>query len=177
MSEPQTPVADSGAAKTKRLPLIILAAVGLVVGSLGGAFLAVPLFASKFGSKPAAETPKDEKGHGDAKEGKGEHGAEAQGAMYLIDNLVLNPAGTGGTRFLMVAVALELADAKHVESLKEHDAEARDHLISLFSKKTVDQLSDATQREGFRTEAIAAIAPLLPKGAVRKVFFPQFVIQ
>jgi flagellar FliL protein len=177
MSEPQTPAAEAGAAKPKRLPLIILAVAGLVIGVLGGAFVAVPLFAKKATAaapaKDAGEHDKADKGHAEGKDGA----AVTARAIYTVDNVVLNPAGTGGTRFLMITVAFELDDPKYEESMKEKDAEVRDLIVSLFSKKTVDQLAEATLRDGFRAEAVAAVSPLLPKKAIRRVFFPQFVIQ
>jgi flagellar protein FliL len=170
MSEPQTPAAEAGAAKPKRLPLIILAVAGLLIGVLGGAFVAVPLFAKK----ATAAAPAKDSAHGT--EG-GKDSTSAARSIYTVDNVVLNPAGTGGTRFLMITVAFELDDAKYEESMKEKDAEIRDLIVSLFAKKTVDQLAEAALRDGFRAEAVAAVSPLLPKKAIRRVFFPQFVIQ
>ena len=53
----------------------------------------------------------------------------------------------------------------------------RDHVLALLGKKTVEELSDITQREGIKQEVLASISELFAKGSVRKVFFPQFVIQ
>jgi flagellar basal body-associated protein FliL len=47
----------------------------------------------------------------------------------------------------------------------------------MLGKKTVDQLTDISLRDGIKAEAMDAVAPLFPKGTVLKVFFPQFVIQ
>ncbi|HYD51494.1 MAG TPA: flagellar basal body-associated FliL family protein [Gemmatimonadaceae bacterium] len=175
---PDTPTpAPEGAEpkpKPKRLLLIVLAVIGLAVGGAGGAMVA-PRFAPKTGAATsgASTAAKAKDGaHGDSTKGEA-----AEAAMHTVDNLVMNPAGTGGTRFIMVTVALQLAEAEQVEALKQRDAELRDLIVSLFSRKTVDELSDAARRDALRGEVAAAVAPLVPKSAVRRVFFPQFVIQ
>ena len=44
-------------------------------------------------------------------------------------------------------------------------------------KKTVDELSDIAKRDQLKQEVLEGVAPLFPKGSIRKVFFAQFVIQ
>lgn len=177
MSETPTPAPEAAApAKPKKLLVIVLAVVGLAAGTGAGAFVAAPLLAGKSASAATPAGSEKKKGeHGEEK--AGEKAEAAAPIIYLMENIVLNPAGTSGTRFLMATIAVELSDAKYVDRLKERDAEARDVLVSLLGRKTVDELSDATRRDAFRAEANAAIAPLLPKKAVKRVFFPQFVIQ
>lgn len=90
---------------------------------------------------------------------------------------MLNPAGSGGTHFLMVTATFELKDAAAEEYMKSHEAEIRDRLLALFGRRTVDELTEITARETLKKEVLETISPLFAKGAVRKVFFPQFVIQ
>jgi len=96
---------------------------------------------------------------------------------HSIENLVLNPAGSGGTRFLMVTATFELRDGTIEQQMKDHDAEVRDHILAMLGKKTVEELSDITLRETMKQEVLAAVSSLFPKNSVRKVFFAQFVIQ
>jgi flagellar FliL protein len=90
---------------------------------------------------------------------------------------VLNPAGSNGTRFLMVSATFELKDGGIENQMKEHDAEVRDHILSILGKKTVDELTDITQREQIKKDVLESVGSLFEKGAVKKVFFGQFVIQ
>lgn len=183
MSEPTAPSGEAEAGKSRKLLPILLAAGGLLVGIAGGAFVAVPLFASKLPSSasPASKSGKaeheEEEKHEKDEKGDGAAGEANAAAMYTVDNLVMNPAGTGGTRFIMLTVAIQLGDAAQVEALKQRDAELRDVIVSLFSRKTVDELADATRRDSLRAEVSAVVSPLVPKKAMRRVFFPQFVIQ
>ena len=71
----------------------------------------------------------------------------------------------------------ELKDESAKEAAKDKEAEARDIVLALLGKKTIDQLTDISQRDQIKKEVLAAVAPLFPKGTVTKVFFPQFVIQ
>jgi flagellar protein FliL len=157
-----TAEADAPKASSKR-NVLILAIAGLLAGSAAGLFGIAPVLAKR--KTAAVETHK--------KEGKV---AEAA-VTHSVENLVLNPAGSGGTRFLMVTATFELHDGAVEQQMKDHDAEIRDHILGALGKKTVEELSDITQRETMKQEVLAAVASLLPKDAVRKVFFAQFVIQ
>lgn len=160
--------AEAAPAKGK---VMMMAVGGLVIGLAGG-FLGVgPVLAKNKAAAPAKVEAKAEEKGGEG----GEKGAGA--AVWPIENLVLNPAGSNGARFLMVNATFELKDEAAKESAKEKEAEARDIILALLGKKTVDQLTDISQRDGIKKEVLAAVAPLFPKGTVTKVFFPQFVIQ
>jgi flagellar FliL protein len=101
----------------------------------------------------------------------------APAVIHAIENLVLNPAGSGGTRFLMVTATFELKDGGADQVLKDHEAEVRDRILALLGKKTIEDLTDVSQRETIKKEVLDAVMPLFPKDGIRKVFFPQFVIQ
>jgi flagellar FliL protein len=143
--------------------LLILAAVGALAGVAAGLFGVGPVLAKRRASTPVVVVPKAE--------------APSVSVNHAVENLVLNPAGSGGTRFLMVTATFQLKDAVAEEEMKAHEAEVRDHILALLGKKTVEELTDIGERERIKTEVLATVSPLFPKGAVLKVFFPQFVIQ
>jgi flagellar FliL protein len=154
--------AETPKASGKRT-VLILAVAGLVAGSAAGLFGIAPVLAKRKSAK--VETHKTD-------------GKLAEAAVvHSIENLVLNPAGSGGTRFLMVTATFELKDGGVEQQMKDHDAEVRDHILAMLGKKTVEELSDITLREGMKQEVLASVAGLFPKDGVRKVFFAQFVIQ
>ena len=96
----------------------------------------------------------------------------------MMDNLVLNPAGSNGTRFLMAAVATEVKDDKVKEEMLGRDAELRDDVLRILGQRTVEQLVDMSLREGLKKELVDTLnARLKSKTAVKRVYFPQFVIQ
>jgi flagellar FliL protein len=139
---------------------LILGVIGILAGVGAGLFGVGPILAKR----RAAPAQK----HADP---------TAAAVVHPIENLVLNPAESGGTRFLMVTATFELKDSEADRIMKEHEAEVRDNILALLGRKSVTELTDITLRDGIKREVLAAVAPLFPKGAVRKVFFPQFVIQ
>lgn len=141
--------------------LILLAVAGLIAGAGVGLFGVGPVLAKRRASAPPA--PKVE---------------EVKSAVtHSLENLVLNPAGSSGTRFLMVTAAFELKDAATEQFMKDHEAEIRDRILALLSKKTVEELTEPGERDAIKKQVLDAVTPIFPKGAVLKVFFPQFVIQ
>ena len=155
--------ASSAPVKSGKRGLIILAIAGLAAGAATGLFVTGPLIAKRRAAAAAAPKP--------------EHALESAAATHSVENLVLNPAGSGGTRFLMVTATFQVRDGGVETQMKEHDAEVRDRILSLLGKKTVEELSDISQREGIKKEVLDSVASLFDKNAVRKVFFAQFVIQ
>ncbi len=132
-----------------------------------------------------------EEGEHDEEEGEeGEDGEHAEGAKgeaghaaaplppYTIADLVLNPAGSGGTRFLMLSVAFDMKDSAATELVKARDAEIKDAVLALVGAKTVEQLSEVSSREPLKAEINALVSKILKKKKlIKRVSFPQFVIQ
>jgi flagellar FliL protein len=158
-----TSAAEATAKPAGKRTVLIMVLAGLVAGAAAGLFGVGPVLAKRRAAAPPV--PKTETGTANA------------AVTHSIENLVLNPAGSGGTRFLMVTATFELKDGSVEQQMKDHDAEVRDHVLALLGKKTVEELSDITLREGIKQEVLASISELFAKGSVRKVFFPQFVIQ
>ena len=144
--------------------IMIMAIAGVLAGAGAGFFVAGPVLAAK---KPAAAPA--------AKDKKGEHTEAA--VSHSVENLVLNPAGTNGSRFLMVTANFQLKDGGVEQLMKDHDAEVRDRILGVLGKKTVDELSDISQRDAIKKEVLDGVAPLFPAGSIVKLFFAQFVIQ
>jgi flagellar FliL protein len=90
---------------------------------------------------------------------------------------VLNPAESGGTRFLLLTIAFELTNQATHDAMKARDAELRDQILATIGNKTVDQLSNVAARDSLKGELRDVASKLFKKKAVRRVYFPQFVIQ
>jgi len=177
MSEETTPTETPTAGKPK--PKLMLIAIvllgGLVVGGGAGAFVAGPMLA-----KPAAHADAGDPDAADA-DAEGDTVSAQRGGkppvLYSAENLVLNPAGSGGMRFLMVSAAFELKDAKVMEDMRARDIELKDVLNQVLGSRTVDELADVALREPLKDEIRNAIDARFGRGSVRNVYLPQFVIQ
>jgi flagellar protein FliL len=153
--------------------LLIMFGIGLIAGGASGALVGGPKLAKRRASA-VAETVAAEGGeHG---KGKGDKGAG--GEIVTIDNLVLNPAGSGGLRFLMLSAAFELNHEKAAEAMRSRDAEVRDALLKVLGSRTVEQLVDLNGRQSIKDELTTVVDSVLhDPNAVRRLYFPQFVIQ
>jgi len=182
-ADAQTPPAESSPSRLKStLPLVLALVLGLGAGAASGLFVVGPALAKGISPEPAprahgkkaddsTDASASESG---AKDGKG--GPAKQ--VYTLDNLVLNPAESGGTRFLLLSVTFETTNAALVEDMKARDAELRDAVLVTLGAKTVDQLADMRSREVLKAELTAATKKLFnKKNVVLRVYFPQFVIQ
>ncbi|MBY0489610.1 MAG: flagellar basal body-associated FliL family protein [Gemmatimonadaceae bacterium] len=190
-AKPAEQPAEGAAPAKPKLPILIgMVAVGLAVGGGTGAALLGPMVAKKMGKvPPAAEASKGGEGekaaageHAAPAEGEkpaegGKEGAGAEAPVLMLDNLVLNPANSGGSRFLLLTVALEVSSATTMEDFKKRDAELRDIILTALGTKTVEQLTDITMREKFKSEISAAVESRFGKKTVKRLYFPQFVVQ
>jgi flagellar FliL protein len=159
---------------------------GIVIVMVAAAYFVTlkvvkPMFAGKGTTveEKAEEKPepehKSEGGHGASAEGHSE-GGEASN-VFMIDNIVVNPAGTGGRRFLSAAVGLEVADADVSGLLEQRKAIVRDALITILSSQSIPELSDFKQREKLRKLIKLRVEKLLKTDGIEAVYFTEFVLQ
>jgi flagellar FliL protein len=99
------------------------------------------------------------------------------GEIYVIEDLVVNPAGTDAVRYLCVSVGLESSDQNVIAELQKRDAQIKDYLIQIFSSKTVGELVDVRARERLREEVKERVEAVLPEGGLDAVYFVNFVLQ
>ena len=164
------------AAKGKRLPLVIALTIGLTIGALAGSLVVGPLVAEGDAAGECS-CEEEEGGHGEAGGAVDSHGNPIAKPTYNVENLVLNPAGSGGTRYLVLSVSFSVKDSSTVVKMKDRDAELRDILLKVLGAKTVPQLSDMAARSTLKAELRAQAGRLFGEKTITDVFFPQFVIQ
>jgi flagellar FliL protein len=196
MAEEET--AHEEGAKKKGLPPfvmpLVLALVGMGAGGFAGLKVIAPKLTASFsgdlvasdlaahagkkgGDKGAEADSTDEEAPAEGEKPK-KGGEEEKPPLYTISDLVLNPAGSGGTRFLMLSVAFDMKDSTGVEALKLRDAEIKDAVLALVGSKTVDQLAEVSAREPLKLEIRDLVGKITKKPkAIKRVSFPQFVIQ
>ena len=134
------------------------------------------------GDSASKEAKAEESSHGSAKESGGGHGGEGASSagadnMILIDNIVVNPAGTGGTRFLATSIGFELETGSAAGLFKDKEIIVRDALITILSSQSIPELSDFKQRERLRKLIKLRVEKLLKTEDVSNVYFTEFVLQ
>ena len=154
---------DAGAPRKRLLPAILLGVVALIAGGAVGATTlggtVAPLLADRAEAKTASSA------------------APAPTALHLIDHLVVNPARSRGTRFLMVSVAVQVRGPATPAQVAERDVELRAALLVVLGTRTVDELTDIEERAAIVDEVRKTIVDVLGPDIVHDIFIPQFVIQ
>ncbi len=115
----------------------------------------------------------------DHKDGKGSAKGEAVSAagVALLDEIIVNPAGTGGRRFLSTIVGLTLSNPKSEAEIASKMPLLRDATISLLGSKTLDQLASLSYRDTLRQELQVSVNSLLTEAPVKGIIFSTYVLQ
>lgn len=186
----KTTVAAPAAAK-KGSPIMLYAGVGIACIAIGVAvaiFLLKPSAAAP-SADAADQSAEHDDGHGKKKEkkdkkekkeeghGGGHGGGAAESDVFTVKDLVVNPAGTGGSRFLSVSISFQMDDASLVADLQANEPLIRDALITILSSKTVSQLTDAKEKELIRLQIKKRVMQLLETEELAGVFYNDFVLQ
>lgn len=167
------------------LAVVVLGA--LIAGSALGALLIAPNVihsrqASAFSAAmdPHAQDKQKKDKKKDKKKEKGGKEGEGKSTVYRIDNVIVNPANSDGQRFLMCAIAVQSDDSELLATLREHEIELRDRIVTLLGAETIETLTAAGARDSLRTRISNAIRPTLGEEAATaeyQVYLPQFVVQ
>lgn len=105
------------------------------------------------------------------------HGASDSKLSHRIDGLIVNPANTRGTRYLLVSLDIQVPTEADVQQLQAHDTALRHVVIRLLGSKTVGFLSDVSNWDALAEELKGVIAATVPNVQVAQVVFPEYVIQ
>lgn len=91
--------------------------------------------------------------------------------------LIVNIAGTQGTRYLKVIVSVEYDEVKLQDELTSRKPQFLDILNSIFSSKQINQISNTENREDLKREIRDKFNSVLINGQIKNIFFSDFVIQ
>jgi len=156
---------------------IMLGLVGLGAIVLG-VTLAIFVLKPMMSKSPGGEEPKKAEEHKKSEgHGGGDENSAAGSSVYTIKDIVVNPASTGGTRFLSVSFAFELKSDSLAGQLESRELMVRDALITILSAKTVAQLTDPKEKEIVRYQIRKRISDLMKTDQIGAVYYTDFVLQ
>jgi len=150
--------------KTPWLIYLVIAAVMVAGGYYAGMkFLASP-------DSAAVEEPDAEHKESARKN----HGA---GEMFMMEDIIVNPSGTGGTRFLSVSIGFEVGSKETVANFEKREPVIKDALITILGSKTIEQLSDPKEKEITRYQIRKRVEQLMQADDLAAVYFTDFILQ
>ena len=159
-------------AKSGGLKRIIIMVAGLQLVAAIGAFSFVKFYiAPKI--VQSSEEPKVEKA-----------APKERGEIHLIENILVNPAGTNGTRFLSTSIGVETAkmagekkEGAEAEGFKKTSPIIRDILIAILSSKTMEELSSIDGKARLRDEILTKLNQAVAPDSIFSVYFVDYVLQ
>ena len=168
----QQPAVEKPASKPKR---------GLIIMSVVAAQLVAAYFLIGFFLRHGAPGSQAPASSGAAKQVEPSQKAEGLDPnfdhVYVVKDLVVNPAGTNGLRFLLTTVGLEVTSEETVKELEKRDVQIHDSIINILTSKTLPDLDDNVARDSLKTEIKSKINMDLVSGKVLNVYFSKFIIQ
>lgn len=111
----------------------------------------------------------------------GAHGAKAgaKGKVTtpLPGKILVNVAGTQGTRYLLANVTLVSAKSDLKELVEKFEAQLKDAASSALASKTIPELEKPGARNVIRSELISVFNNVLGDGAITELYITEFAIQ
>lgn len=99
------------------------------------------------------------------------------GAFYEVENMIINPAESQGSRYLMINVGFESDQEEVLTELENKEVVVRDRVIKMLSEFTVPELSDIERRAFLKDTLLTSVNRVLQDGEVRRLYFTQYVLQ
>lgn len=167
------PAAAEGEAAPKKkagLAMIGAAVGGIVLGTALGALVLAPRIIAKQVAAAGADSTEA------AAAGEPALGS-APSKLVNLENIIVNPAGSQGNRFLMTSVAFGVADERLQKRLDESKVELRDRVTGVLESMTLNQLTAPGARDTIKSRIGGVVASMIGPRAEVKVFLPQFVLQ
>ena len=181
------------------LPLIVTIVLMPVLAFATTKFLILPKVVQARGAhaaeeEPAAEAHGEAGGHGEAKEEKKpeehgkkpeEHGKkEAKDAgkgkkkqSFPIAKVIVNVAGSQGTRYLMTSFTLVGTHNDFKTLVEENKDQLLDLANTAMASKTIGELEKPGARNQLRAEMISIFNNALGSSVVQEIFFTEFAVQ
>ncbi|MFA5264198.1 MAG: flagellar basal body-associated FliL family protein [Opitutaceae bacterium] len=125
-------------------------------------------------ARSADESSWREGGHG-AASGKGE--ASGPSNSYEFTNVVVNLAGTMGTRYLKATFLVTGKDRNIRDTFNKDKARMVDVTLNVLSSLTLADLEEAGAKNIIREKLVNAYNQALGKKVVEQIYFSDFVVQ
>jgi flagellar protein FliL len=166
---------DSGASGIKSwLPLIINLLLMPVLAYGMTAFVLLPKL--RQGGGQGSIAPSEGAGNHSEHAGK-EPGGKSKFMVNLSGKILVNVAGTGGTRYLLTTLTLVGSNPDLKSAVEKNDAQLRDVAAGALASKTINDLEKPGARNLIRTELISLFNGVLGNGMLSELYMTEFAVQ
>jgi len=175
------------------LPLVLSFALMPVLAFVTTKFLILPkVVQARGGGHAEAEESKAEEEHGDhgeakaadehgggkekPKDGKG-HGGASKKQSVQITKVIVNVAGSSGSRYLMTSFTLAGTNKDFKNMIEENKDQLLDLASTAMASKTISELEKPGARNQLRAELISIFNNALGGNLVQEIYFTEFAVQ
>jgi flagellar FliL protein len=123
-----------------------------------------------------AKTGKDVRADA-ANAGKEALPSSGTGYSVTLNKLLVNVAGTMGSRYLLSSITLLGEAADFPARVAQHEPQLRDLASGILNTKTIADLEKPGARNLIRGELLAGFNTIMGNSAVQEIYFTEFAIQ
>jgi flagellar FliL protein len=161
------------------LPLIAAIVVAPALTWAVGQFVLIPNLQKKLAAAPTGEETAAAPAEGGKAEGKGgkegKDGKEA--ASYEFQNVVVNLAGTMGTRYLKTSFLVTGAEPNIKGTFEANKPKLTDVTLNVLSSLSLADLEEPGAKNVLREKLVTAYNQALGHKVADQVYFSDFVVQ
>jgi len=171
------------------LPVIAVIVLAPVLSFAVGQFVLIPQLKKQIAAMPAGEeahgaegeahaAPAAESGgHGGGHGKKGEAAPAGPGNTYEMENIVVNLAGTMGTRYLKTTFMVTGTDKNLRSTFESKKPMLVDITLNVLSSLSLADLEEAGAKNIIREKLIIAYNQALGRKVAEQIYFADFVVQ
>lgn len=97
--------------------------------------------------------------------------------IYMLNDLVINPAASNGSRYVAMSIGLGVIEEKALDELQNREIQVRDAVNMLLSQKTLSKFIDIKERGALKQEILETINDKMVDYKVESIYFTEYVIQ
>ena len=158
------------------LPLIVTVIVMPLLAYATTAFVLVPKLQKAV--SPAQSDAKDASGKGGDSQGPKEpHEGTGRVRVPLSKNIMVNVAGSLGSRYIVAGLTLVGTGADFENKIKRSDDQIRDLASNILCAKSISDLEKPGARNLIRSEMLSVFNTALGNGVVQEIYLTDFAIQ
>ena len=161
---------SAGAGFTAWLPLILTVLFMPLLAYLTTTFILVPQLQKGLGAAPPATVASDVPGLKSTPAG-------GRKESVMMNKLLVNVAGTMGSRYLLVSLSLVGSDPDFRTKVQDFEPQLRDTACGALASKTLADLEKPGARNLIRSELITGFNNVLSAPLVQELYLTEFAIQ
>lgn len=96
--------------------------------------------------------------------------------IFKIEDIIVNPAGTGGQRIMLVSLGIDVESEEGIKTLEGKVVIVKDMIIETMSSKTMAELGEIGFKEILKAELITRLNELIKDVKVNNIYFDKYVI-